>query len=164
MQAQRNIEYIILFSHIINRKAEYGGIFMPKRKPGRAVRDESSIKSISFKIIRGSIIGIIVFFMLTALLSLFFLKADFPQAVLPAASMAVSAVAALVSGFVAARPTRKNGLTTGVFSAIPLAAAVVIVLLIANKGDLGLYTVLMLLIMAFFASLGGVIAANKKRK
>jgi len=137
---------------------------MPKRKPGRAVRDESSIKSISFRILRGSIVGFIVFFALIVVLSLFFLKADFPQSVLPAASLAVSAVAALVSGYVSARPTRKNGLTTGAFSAIPLAVAILIVLLISNKGDLGLYTVLMLIIMAFFASLGGIIAANKKKK
>ncbi len=137
---------------------------MPKRKSGRAIKDESSIKSIAIKILKGSAVGLIVFFILLAIVSLIFLKADFPQSALPIAAMIITAVASIVSGFVAARPTRKNGLTTGAFSSIPLAVAILIVLLLANKGDLGLNTVIMLIIMAFFSSFGGIIAANKKKK
>ncbi|HZJ77436.1 MAG TPA: TIGR04086 family membrane protein [Clostridia bacterium] len=137
---------------------------MAKNRNRRTASDESGIKVMSLRILKGALIGFLMFFITISLLSLIFLKADFPQSFLPAAAFLVTAMSSLMSGFAAARPTRKNGLTTGAFSAIPLAVGILTVLLINNKGDLGINTVFMLIIMLVFCSIGGVVAANKRAR
>lgn len=141
---------------------KWGGIFMPEKrrtKPqtGRSIRTEV------VRVLIGSLTGIAVYFVLTAVASLILWKADTDESLYKFIMLLVGAAAAFAGGFVAVRPVRKNGIIVGALSVLPVYAVELVVSLLVSKSGIGVIGWILLAIQLTVAAVGGIIAVNKRK-
>ncbi len=130
---------------------------------GKRETTEKGTKYIIIRLLRGAAIGSAAFFLLLLLLAQIILKSDLGDSVLTAAAMASAGIAALVSGFFAVRPIRKNGIPLGAASVIPVIAVTALCCAVA-AGGIGknlLYSVVLMLVCG---AVGGIGAVNMRKK
>ncbi len=112
----------------------------------------------------GSAAGIILFFVLLCAAAAVLLKTGMPAAKYRFAGAACAGAAGLIAGFGAVIPVRKNGFATGVLTG--LFAAVPSTLVLFCTADNFSFPVCLVPggVMIASAALGGIAAANIKRK
>lgn len=135
---------------------------MPKRiwtKP----QTGSDIKTVAVKALIGSLVGVILFFALTALASFILWKTDSDESIYKFVLLLIGAVASFTGGFVAVRPTRKNGIAVGALSALPVYLIEILASVLVSKSGIGVIGWIMLAVQILVAAIGGIIAVNKRK-
>lgn len=135
---------------------------MPKKRRTKP-QAGSDIKTVIIKALTGSLVGIILFFALNALASLILWKADTDESVYKFVSLVIGAVTAFVCGFVAVRPTRKNGVAVGALSVLPVYLFEIIASVLVSRSGIGLIGWILLAVQLLFSAIGGIIAVNKRK-
>ena len=128
-----------------------------KPQTGRSIRTEV------VRVLIGSLTGIAVYFVLTAVASLILWKADTDESLYKFIMLLVGAAAAFAGGFVAVRPVRKNGIIVGALSVLPVYAVELVVSLLVSKSGIGVIGWILLAIQLTVAAVGGIIAVNKRK-
>ncbi len=126
-------------------------------------KKEENISPIS-KIIFGSVIGSVLYFAALALFAFFSLNNGVDSSVYMPAGIVLGILTAMLGGFLAVRPIRKNGAAFGALTGLIQALICAIALFVANKAVAG--TGIFILIAAVIAGgvAGGIIAVNLKIK
>lgn len=137
---------------------------MQKKKRTKASSAVNDTKNIIIKILIGSGVGTAVFFALTALSAFILLQNDSDTPIYKYIMLLVGAISGFLSGFVAVRPLRKNGLAFGSVSALPVYLIAVLVSVLIARSGIGLIGWILLAVMVVFASVGGIVAVNKRKK
>ncbi|MBR5262840.1 MAG: TIGR04086 family membrane protein [Clostridia bacterium] len=128
-----------------------------KPQTGRSIRIEV------VRVLIGSLTGIAVYFVLTAVASLILWKADTDESLYKFIMLLVGAAAAFAGGFAAVRPVRKNGIIVGALSVLPVYAVELVVSLLVSKSGIGIIGWILLAIQLTVAAVGGIIAVNKRK-
>lgn len=123
----------------------------------------TDIKTVAIKALIGSAVGLVLFFALTALASFALWKADADSEVFKYIMLIIGAVAGFVGGFVAVRPTRKNGIAVGALSALPTYLAVILTSTLVSKSGVGVIGWVFLAVLVLFSAIGGIVAVNKRK-
>lgn len=79
-------------------------------------------------------------------------------------SLSCLAVSSFLSGMIAGRKKRENGLINGILYALPSVLIVLIVSLLINKFTFDFCILLSILLSLIFAGIGGIVSVNHKRK
>lgn len=137
---------------------------MQKKKRAKATASVNDTKNIIIKILIGSGVGAVAFFALTALSAVILLKNDSDLPVYKYIMLLTGAVSGFLSGFVAVRPLRKNGIAFGSVSALPIYLIAVIVSVLIARSGIGLIGWILFAVMVLFAAAGGIVAVNKRKK
>lgn len=137
---------------------------MQKKKRAKATASVNDTKNIIIKILIGSGVGAVAFFALTALSAVILLKNDSDLPVYKYIMLLTGAVSGFLSGFVAVRPLRKNGIAFGSVSALPVYLIAVIVSVLIARSGIGLIGWILFAVMVLFAAAGGIVAVNKRKK
>lgn len=137
---------------------------MQKKRRTKASAAVNDTKNIIIKILIGSGVGIAVFFALTVLAAFILLKNDSDMNIYKYIILLTGAVSGFLSGFVAVRPMRKNGIAFGAVSALPVYLVAIIVSIILSRSGIGLIGWILLALMVIFSAVGGVVAVNKRKK
>lgn len=133
---------------------------MSVSKQGRKP-EQSSQKRLIKRTLIASAIGIAILFILLLVFSAILLKTDTAGNSLALCAFAACAIAALIAGFAAVRPVRKNGLMLGAAASIPV-IIVVLIACVALGGAPGTSAVIAVVIMLVCGGAGGIAAANKR--
>ncbi len=112
----------------------------------------------------GNIIGVVLFFLLTLLASAVILKKTVSSDFYTPVAVIISGFSALAAGFSAVRPLRKNGLIIGLGSSILLIACICVSAALASGGSMGIKTAIAAAVAAVCAAVGGILAANMKKR
>lgn len=137
---------------------------MQKKKRTKASAAVNDTKNIIIKILIGSGVGTAVFFLLTALSAFILLQNDSDTPIYKYIMLLAGAFSGFLSGFVAVRPLRKNGLAFGSVSALPVYLIAVLVSVLIARSGIGLIGWILFAVMVVFASVGGIVAVNKRKK
>lgn len=137
---------------------------MQKKKRTKASSAVNDTKNIIIKILIGSGVGTVVFFGLTALAAFILLKNDSDTTIYKYIMLLVGAISGFLSGFIAVRPLRKNGIAFGSVSALPVYLIAVLVSVLMARSGIGIIGWILLPVMVVFASIGGIVAVNKRKK
>ncbi|MDR3314488.1 MAG: TIGR04086 family membrane protein [Oscillospiraceae bacterium] len=137
----------------------------PAKRQGRERGEpQGALQPLLRRVLLGAGFGAVLFCVLLLPLAAVCLRLDLQRELLPLAAMPPAGLAAAVAGYCSVRPTRKQGLPTGMLAA----GALYVVLLLASwltvRGSLGLNAVVLLLLMLLGGALGGILAANKTVK
>lgn len=127
-------------------------------------REESGIEYVIKKTLTGSGVMLAVLVVLILVFTQVALKMDMEQKFLPIFALASAAIAAIVGGFTAIRPTRRNGLLFGALSAMPVVIIFLLFMVLMKDVHLGQNTLITAVIMPVFAAMGGIAAVNIKKK
>lgn len=131
-----------------------------KKRNGKTSADKLIIKSV----LTGSAVGIVSFFALTSILTLLAYTQDFEESYYPALIFFAGGFSAFIGGFAAVLPLKHNGLPLGLLSVLPAFFFIVGVAGIVSKTGIGFLGWIALAIMLTMGALGGIIAANKRKK
>lgn len=123
----------------------------------------SGVKTVIAKTLIGSLLGAVMFFVLTALASLILWKTDADESIYKFISLIIGAVSAFTGGFAGVRPVRKNGIAFGALSVLPVYLAEILAGVLVSKGGIGLIGWIMLAVQLLFSAVGGIIAVNKRK-
>lgn len=137
---------------------------MQKKKRTKASSAVNDTKNIIIKILIGSGVGTVVFLGLTALAAFILLKNDSDTTIYKYIMLLVGAISGFLSGFIAVRPLRKNGIAFGSVSALPVYLIAVLVSVLMARSGIGIIGWILLPVMVVFASIGGIVAVNKRKK
>ena len=137
---------------------------MQKKKRTRNLATVNDTKKIIIKILIGSGVGTALFFVLTALSAFILLQNDSDVNSYKYIMLLVGAISGFLSGFVAVRPLRKNGIAFGAVSALPMYLIAIIVSILLSRSGIGLIGWIMLALTMFFSAIGGIVAVNKRKK
>jgi putative membrane protein (TIGR04086 family) len=139
-----------------------------KHSAKRTGRDRREVKPILHPLLRrvllGAGLGALVFCVLLPPMLYVCLRFDFREELLPLVVIPAAALAAALAGYCSVRPTRKQGLPTGMLAAGVLYVALLLAAWLTVRGALGLNAVVLLLAMLLGGALGGILAANKSVK
>lgn len=127
-------------------------------------KQDIGIQYVIRKTLVGSLIGTVLFFTLLCLAAAVILKKPIETKLFPIISLFISALSAFISGFVAVRPIRKNGILMGLCSCAPLVIIAGATVLFETGGNIGIMTAVMAGIMILCAALGGIAAVNIRQK
>jgi len=130
---------------------------------GKKGAEESGAKITLWKMVRGSAVGTILFFLLLLIMAAVILKANLPSAALIAASLGAAALSAFAAGFIAVRPLRRSGIVLGALSSLPIILVIAAAAAI-SAGTLGRNIAIAAPVMAAAGMVGGIVAANKRLK
>ncbi len=134
-----------------------------KRRSKPKTQSGGDIKTTAIKALTGSAVSLILFFALTALMSLILWKKDSDTEIFKYVMLAVGAVSGFIGGFAAVRPTRKNGIAVGALSALPPYFIIILVSALIAENGVSLIGWLLLGVMILFSAVGGIIAVNKRK-
>lgn len=133
---------------------------MHKKSNGKDEKNKNPIK----RIVLFSAAGCLFYYLMLMLFSLVAMKKGLNASYYIPVGFALGAFSSLLCGFSVVRPLKQKGafygLITGVFQAIMISA----VLFAANKGSVGIKTLILAAIVSFFAAVGGIAAVNLKIK
>lgn len=135
---------------------------MPKSKSIAAKTGETDFKNIVIKILIGSLLNIIFYFILTSFASLICLKADIDSGIYKYIIFVISAVCGIIGGYRAVRPIRKNGLIFGAVSALPAFLIIFLVSSIISHTGISLSGWIAAIIMTVFSAVGGILSVNRR--
>lgn len=134
-----------------------------KRRTKPKPQVSGDIKTVAIKALIGSLVGLVVFFILTALASFILWKNDADSEIFKYIMLIIGAVSAFIGGFVAVRPTRKNGIAVGALSALPSYLVIILISVLLSKSGVGAVGWVLLAVMILFSAIGGIVAVNKRK-
>lgn len=111
----------------------------------------------------GNALGAAIFFILLSIASAVILKKGVSSGAYAPVSIVCAAIAAFIAGLFSVIPIRKNGLLLGLCSSALLIACVVISAAAAG-GSVSIKTAIASAVAAVCACIGGILAANMKKK
>lgn len=111
----------------------------------------------------GNALGAAIFFILLSITSAVILKKGVSSGAYAPVSIVCAAIAAFIAGLFSVIPIRKNGLLLGLCSSALLIACVVISAAAAG-GSASIKTAIASAVAAVCACIGGILAANMKKK
>lgn len=126
---------------------------MPKAK-------ESTILT---ELIKGGLIGSVVFVIMTLIMCAVLLKTDLSSNTYLPLLMIISALSGAVSGFTAVRKKRENGLVNGLTASVIPAIIILISMTVAYKG-FSVFEMIVAACCLFGGTIGGIGAVNIKKK
>lgn len=136
---------------------------MKKRKSGRTP-EKNNTKS-DYKIYLFAFIGeLLVLCGMLTVFSLMITKSEISTGVVPVLSICSFAVAAFAAGFIAVRPKRKNGISVGFISALPVMTISSAIIVAINGGSISYIFIITLASQVLCSMAGGVTAANLRKK
>ena len=113
--------------------------------------------------IRASVCSVI-YFVLSAVFAAVSLKLDLPRDKDIIFSLISAGVTAAAAGYVTVRPVKKNGLALGAFACLPCFLIITLVSALTASKLPGVKLLVFTAVMLLFGALGGILAANQKRK
>ncbi|MCR4616242.1 MAG: TIGR04086 family membrane protein [Clostridiales bacterium] len=129
--------------------------------------DNASKNSTKYILIRAAIrasVCSVIYFVLTAVFVAVSLKLDLPRENDLIFVLISAAVTAAIAGYASVRPVRKNGLALGAFACLPCFLIIMLVSAFTASKLPGVKALIFAAVMLLFGSLGGILAANQKRK
>ncbi len=135
---------------------------MPEKRP-KIPQISGDIKTVTVRLAVGALIGIVLFFALSAAASFVLWKTDTDSSIYKFVMLAAGALSSFCTGFASVRPIRKNGLALGALSSLPLFLAVFLASTLISKSSIGAVGWIMLGVQMLFAAIGGIIAVNKRK-
>lgn len=121
-------------------------------------------KEILGDILRGLLIGVAVFAVLTVICSVLLMKISMGEIETAVLFLFCCCVSAAVGGFFCARRPKKNGILLGLAGCAPLMVIVLLAALLINGGKAGTNIAIMVPLMVIFGICGGVLAVNMKKR
>lgn len=137
---------------------------MKKIKQKKRTAKSGGEKFIIKSVLTGSLSGVAVFFASLALFALIAYKQDLSEEIYWIFAVIASVLSAFISGYVAVRPIKKNGLILGMASVIPLFSVILLTASIVNRTGISIYSWISLGVMLLTSGISGIFAANKKKK
>lgn len=136
---------------------------MPSNKNQRS-GNESNSSGIN-RILISSAIGSVMFFAFISIFSFLALKSDvFSQSLYMPLGLFCGALSSFVSGFIAVRPVRKNGFSTGAISGFAQALICSAAVFFINGNNAGTGIFILMAVMISLSAIGGISAVNLKVK
>ena len=132
-------------------------------KTKRSHRDENKSSPIS-KILIGSFVGSLLYFLVLALFALFALKSNVASSSYMPAGLFFCALSAFVGGFAAVKPLKQKGIAYGALSGLVQALVCSTVLFIVNKANAGTGIFILMALTVAASAGGGIAAVNMKIK
>lgn len=129
----------------------------------KKTRKEENVSPIS-KIILGAVVGVVLYFALLAAFALFALNNGIDSSVYMPVGMFAGVVTAMIGGFAAVRPIKKNGAAFGALCGLIQAMLCALMLFVANKAAAGTGIFILMAVIVMGGVLGGIIAVNLKIK
>ena len=131
-----------------------------KSKNSRSKENNSTDYS---KIIIGSVIGAVLFFVLIALFSVAALRTDlFPQSVYIPFGLLSAAVSSIIGGIITVRPLKKNGALLGALTGLVQALISSAAVFFINERNSGTGIFILMAVFVVFGAIGGISAVNLK--
>lgn len=137
---------------------------MQKNKKKKHSDNRSADKLIIKSVLIGSAAGIVSFFALTCVLTLLAYTQDLKESYYTALIFFASGFSAFIGGFAAVLPLKRNGLVLGLLSVLPTFFFIVGVAGIVSRTGIGFLGWVALVIMLGTGALGGIVAANKRKR
>lgn len=137
---------------------------MPKNKKKKRNDKTSADKLIIKSVLIGSAAGIVSFFALTSILTLLAYTQDLEEGYYTALIFFASGLSAFVGGFTAVLPLKRNGLVLGLLSVLPSFFFIAGAAGIVSRTGIGVLGWTALAIMLATGALGGIVAANKRKR
>lgn len=137
---------------------------MPKNKKKKRNDKTGADKLIIKSVLIGSAAGIVCFFALTSILTLLAYTQDLEESYYTALIFFASGSSAFAGGFTAVLPLKRNGLVLGLLSVLPTFFFIAGVAGIVSRTGIGVLGWIALGIMLTMGALGGIIAANKRKR
>ena len=117
-----------------------------------------------YKILIGSVIGSVLYFLLIALFSLMALKSSFDSSVYMPAGIVLGGLSAFLGGFITVKPIKEKGVFYGALTGLIQALICASVLFIVNNATAGTGIFILIAVILLCGALGGVAAVNIKKK
>lgn len=133
-----------------------------KRKK-KSASQSNTVRNTAMKILIGSVVGMVVFFVLSLLASLILWKNDSAPSAYGYVIIAIGALAGFVGGFTAVRPTRKNGIASGMLSAVLPCSVIFLTSVLIARGGVSVYGWIFLAVYILVSAVGGIVAVNKRK-
>ena len=134
---------------------------MPAKRGER--KETNDKKTLLISLLIGNALGAAIFFILLSIASAVILKKGVSSGAYTPVSIVCAAIAAFIAGLFSVIPIRKNGLLLGLCSSVLLIACVVVYAAAAG-GSVGIKTAIAVAVAAVCACVGGILAANMKKK
>lgn len=116
-------------------------------------------------ILLGTVIGVLLFFILIALFSFIFLKAgSLPYDFVTIITLIIGSIGAFFSGYFSVKILKEKGLIYGCITGFILFFVIYIIGSIAFQEVASIKTLLRCLVMVLAGSIGGVIVVNKRNR
>ncbi len=126
-------------------------------------KETNAKKTFIISLLAGNAIGAAIFFILLSIASVVILKKGVSSGAYAPVSIVCAATAAFIAGLSSVIPIRKNGLLLGLCSSVLLIACIVMSALTAG-GGVGIKTAIATAVAGICAGVGGIFAANMKKK
>lgn len=136
---------------------------MSASKRKKATADKIDLVSITVRILVGSLLSVICYFVLAAIFSLISYKTDFDSSIYRYFVLFSGAVAGIIGGYFAVRKIRKNGIIIGAVSAIPAFFIIFLISSVISRTGISTVGWITAGIMTLFSAIGGIISANKRK-
>ncbi len=134
---------------------------MSVKRKKKIKQEDKNIAFIIRKLIFSTVFSVILFFILCAVTSFIFLKADTKPDLFPWAMIIIFGLCGFVCGLTAVLPIKKNGLVLGMISSVPMFFIIFVALCIVNKSGIGTTGWISFAATVVCAGLGGI-SGNKK--
>ncbi|MCH5169838.1 MAG: TIGR04086 family membrane protein [Oscillospiraceae bacterium] len=128
------------------------------------IKANSSLIKNAVGITLSSVISIIILVLLTALVSLFLLKSETVSESYIMYFYFCSAVSSFIGGFISSKRTTFKGIFSGLIASVAYNFLLTIILLFVSVGQIRANTGILYLLSTVFFVLGGIVAANTKRR
>lgn len=116
------------------------------------------------QILIGAAVGTVLFFAFILIASAAVLKSGTASRLYPLVGLASAGISALIGGFAAVRPLRHNAVPYGAATGFLEAVAACISAFAANGASAGAKLLLLAAITVLMSCVGGIIAANMKKR
>lgn len=127
-----------------------------RRKP----KTEANLRTVIIKALIGSVIGSVLYFLLTLLTSLICLKNDSAPESYKFFMLAIGAISGFICGHFAVKPVHKNGIIIGSLSTLPVYLIVTCTSILVSHAGIGLIGWILCGVMLVSGAVGGIIAVS----
>lgn len=131
---------------------------------GKSNRKDNKSKTPFTKIIIGSVISTVLFFIIIALFALSALNSVFSSSSYMPVGMVSGSLTAFAGGFISVRKLKEKGVLFGAVSGIIQAVLCSVILFVINNGSVGTGVFILSALIIIFSALGGIAAVNLKIK
>lgn len=127
-------------------------------------KEENASSVLAKRILIGAAVTAGLFFVVLCVVSFAALKSDMSEGIYGTAGRVIAIISGFAGGFVSVLPVRRKGLVTGAACGALGAVPVMMAVFFANTKSSLLSVLVLFLIFAVAASIGGIAAANIKKK
>lgn len=127
-------------------------------------KEENASSILIKRILIGAAVTAGMFFIMLCIVSFAALKSDMSEGIYAAAGRAVAIVSGIAGGFVSVLPVRKKGLVTGAACGALGAVPAMLAVFFANTKSSPVSVLVLFLMFTAAAAVGGIAAANIRKK